>query len=102
MKSERERRIQDYHRALEKEKDTYRARLAEAETKAKDAERTRGLQNFELEKERARWQLEKDGYLCKVNELEDTVEKLVGQKETLMKDNVKMSAQVKRPSTATR
>ena len=41
LKSERERRIQDYHRALEREKDTYRARLAEAENKAKDAERTR-------------------------------------------------------------
>ena len=34
LKSEREKRIQDYHRALEREKDTYRARLAGAEYKA--------------------------------------------------------------------
>lgn len=32
---------------------------------------------FEYEKERARWQLEKDSLLCKAQELEDQVEKLV-------------------------
>lgn len=66
MRQERDRRSQDYQRLLDKEKDAYRQRLAEVETKCKDAEKMRSQHMFEYEKERARWQLEKDQYMCKL------------------------------------
>jgi len=50
---------------------------------------------FEYEKERARWQLERDSLLCKAQELEDQVEKLVLQKETLIKENMRVKADAK-------
>ncbi len=56
---------------LDKEKDGYRQRLAEVETKCKDAEKMRSQHMFEYEKERARWQLEKDQYMCKLQEMEE-------------------------------
>ena len=55
LKADRERRINDYHRQLEREKDTYRQRLGEAEGKTKEAERAKSQMMFEAEKERARW-----------------------------------------------
>jgi hypothetical protein len=90
LKSERDRRLQDFHRQLDKEKEGYRARLSEAEAKSKEAERQRSQYMFEHEKERARWQLEKDQVASKVQELDEQVEKLVLQKESLMKENTRM------------
>ena len=66
LKQERDRRVQDFHRQLDKEKETYRSRLAEQEIKAKESEKGRNQNMFEHEKERARWQLEKDILSCKV------------------------------------
>lgn len=71
LKQERDRRVQDFHRQLDREKETYRARLAEAEAKGKESERIRSQSMFEYEKERARWQLDKDTMMCKVQELEE-------------------------------
>lgn len=80
---------------LDKEKDAYRQRLSEVETKCKDAEKMRSQHMFEYEKERARWQLEKDQYMCKLQEMEEQVEKLVHQKETLMKENTRIKLESK-------
>jgi hypothetical protein len=95
MRLERERRSQDYQRLLDKEKDGYRVRLAEIETKAKEADKMRSQHMFEYEKERAKWQLEKDQYQCKMQEMEEQVEKLVHQKETLMKENTRIKLESK-------
>lgn len=95
MRAERERRVADFHRQLDREKDVYRQRLGEQETKAKEAERARSQGLFEFEKERARWQLERDTLACKVQELEESVEKLVLQKESLMKENTRMKVESK-------
>lgn len=90
--------MQDYHRQLDKEKETYRARLSEQENKAKEAEKLRSQHMFEYEKERAKWQLEKDSLACKIQELEDQVDKLVHQKESLMKENTRMKVESKASS----
>ncbi len=45
--------------------------MQEQESKVKEAEKARSQNMFEYEKERARWQLERDGLLCKAQELED-------------------------------
>lgn len=95
LKQEGDRRVQDLHRQLDRERETQRARLQEQEAKAKEAEKARSQNMFEYEKERARWQLERDGLLCKAQELEDQVEKLLLQKETLIKENTRVKADAK-------
>jgi hypothetical protein len=67
--------------------------LNEAEARAKEAERLRSQNLFEGEKERARWQLERDTMSCKVKELEEQVDKLVMQKESLMKENTRLKVE---------
>ncbi len=59
-KKERERRINDLQRQMEKDKDAYKQKLTEYEMKAKESESRRSSLMFEFEKERAKWQLEKD------------------------------------------
>ena len=60
-KNERDRRIYDYQKQQEKDKEQYKMKLSEYEQKAKDAENRRGSMMFEHEKERAKWHLEIDG-----------------------------------------
>jgi predicted nucleic acid-binding Zn-ribbon protein len=60
LKQERDRRIVDNQRALEKERETFKSKMQEIEQKCKDLENKRSTQIFEFEKERAKWGLEKD------------------------------------------
>lgn len=81
VKMERDRRIQDYQRQLDKDKENYRYKLSEYEQKAKDAESKRSQLMFEFEKERAKWQLEKDNLQSKTHEMEELNDKLNHRKE---------------------
>lgn len=60
MTNERNRRISDFQKQLEKEKSNYRSRLAEAERRTKEAEQKRAQLRITMEKERANWRLEAD------------------------------------------
>lgn len=63
LKIERDRRIYDQSKQLEKEKEQYRYKLSENEQKTKEAENRRASMMFEYEKERAKWQLERDNLI---------------------------------------
>lgn len=60
LKQERDRRIVDHQRALEKDREVYKSKIAEIEQKCKELENRRSTMIFEFEKERAKWGLEKD------------------------------------------
>ena len=60
LKQERDKKLVEYQRSLEKERETYKSKLNDAETKTKEAEGKRNSLIFEFEKERAKWALEKD------------------------------------------
>ncbi len=60
LKQERDRKISEHQRALEKERDTYKQKNNDVEQKCKELENRRSTQLFEFEKERAKWSLEKD------------------------------------------
>jgi hypothetical protein len=55
---------------------------------------------FEYEKERARWQLERDQLSCKSQEQDEHIDKLVHQKETLMKENARIKLESKSTKAA--
>lgn len=60
VKAERHRRVTEYQKQLEKDKESFKGRLADAERKAKEAEQRRSQLLFSVEKEKANWVLEVD------------------------------------------
>ena len=95
VKFERDRRIQDYQKQIDKDKENYRNKLTDYEQKAKDSENKRSQLMFEFEKERAKWQLEKDNIQNKVHEMEELLDKLNHRKEQLLKENERLKAENK-------
>ena len=95
MKSERNRRVTEYQSQIEKEKENYKQRVADAEKKAKEAESRRAQLLFSVEKERANWVLEEDHLRRKQTELEDFVTRLEQSKENLKKENERLRHDMK-------
>lgn len=71
VKAERQKRVQEYQKQLNTEKDNFKIKLAEADRKAKDAEAKRGQLFFQYEKERANWLVDEESYKRRVQELEE-------------------------------
>ncbi len=71
VKAERQKRVSEYQKQLNTEKDNFKIKLAEADRKAKDAEAKRGQLFFQYEKERANWLVDEESYKRRVQELEE-------------------------------
>lgn len=86
IKNERNRRVTEYQSQIEKEREQFKQRLYDSEKKAKEAEQKRATLLFTIEKEKANWVLEEDQLKRKVTELEEVVQSLESNKETLKKE----------------
>ena len=71
LKQERDRKIIDNQKVLEKERETQKQRLQEVEQKCKELENRRSTMIFEFEKERAKWQLERDNLMSQKVEMNE-------------------------------
>jgi hypothetical protein len=60
LKSERDKKMIDHQQVLEKERETYKTKLHDAESKAREADQKRNSLIFEFEKEKAKWALKRD------------------------------------------
>ena len=90
LKNERENKIMDHQKILDRERDNYRQRMNEWEQKIKESEMKRSQLIFEQEKERARWNVDKDHLIAQKNEIQDQLEKSERKKEFLMRDNERL------------
>ena len=72
------------------EKEQLKAILSEYEKRAKDAEYLRGQQFLESEKDRAKWNLEKENFVSKHSEDQEMLERLEKRKEALLRENEKL------------
>lgn len=90
LKQERDKRIVDQQRALEKERENYKSRLNEVEQKCKDLENKRSSMIFEFEKERAKWGLERDHLANGKQEAQEQIERIQRKQETLLRENEKL------------
>lgn len=77
-------------RILDAEKLLWKAKIAEFEERLKEAEKKRASMIFDHEKERAKWNLEKDHLLQQKNELADSLSRLEKKKEALVRENEKL------------
>lgn len=69
LKQERDRKIIENQKVLEKERETFKGRLQEVEQKCKELENRRSTMIFEFEKERAKWGLERDHLVSQKQEV---------------------------------
>ena len=90
MRSEHELKITDLLNSFEKEKEAYKKKIAEIEKSLRDVEGKRGALLLELEKEKAKWNIEKDNLSTKTTELNDKVASLERKNESLLRENEKL------------
>ena len=69
--------------------------MVEAEKKAKESDARRTQMIFDIEKEKARWQMENDSILVQKRELEEIISNLERRKENLFKDNERLKHELK-------
>ena len=75
---------------LEQERENLKAKITELETKYKEVESKRSTLIFEFEKERAKWNLDRDHLNNLKNELTDQLDRLRKKEELLLRDNEKL------------
>ena len=90
IKQERDRRMQEFQKQFDKEKENYRQKLQEYEQKAKESENRRAALMFEFEKERAKWQLERDSLMNQKSEMMESIDRLQNKKDQLLRENEKL------------
>lgn len=72
-----------------------RARVAEVENKLNESNQKRNQMVFEIEKEKARWQIHYDSIVANKRELEDIVANLERRRDLLFKENERLKAELK-------
>ena len=80
---------------MQKDKEMFKQRVAEAEKKAKESDAKRTQMIFDMEKEKARWQMEYDNIVTQKRELEDIIANLERRKDLLFKENERLKAEWK-------
>ena len=73
-----------------KEKENYKKRISDLEKNLRDAEGKKGSLLLELEKEKAKWNIEKDNLSSKYSELNDKYARLEKKNESLVRENEKL------------
>ena len=74
----------------ETEKANYKKRITEIEKNLRDAEGKKGALLLELEKEKAKWNIEKDNLVSKYSELNDKLTRVEKKNESLLRENEKL------------
>lgn len=92
LKNERDSRMIEFQRKFDKESDNWRAKYRECEQKVKESETKRSLTLFEYEKEKAKWNVERDYLINQHAELQNTLKKMEKKKEQLLVENEKMKS----------
>lgn len=90
LKNDRDKRTLENQSVLEREKEIYKRRIEEVEMKAKESESRRSNMMFEFEKEKARWNLEKDHMVTEIEELQEQYKKAKKRKDALTKEVEKL------------
>ena len=97
LKAERDKKIYDYQKTLDRERDISKGKYGELEQKYKETENKRGGLVFEFEKERAKWALEKDHFVNKKTEQQEIIQALEKKKDSLLRENEKYKNERRRP-----
>ncbi len=93
VKADRDRRVLEYQKLFEKEREAYKVKLQDSESKCAEVDSKRGVLMMEFEKERAKWSLERDHLISQKNEAQEIIGRLEKRKETLLLENDKLKSE---------
>ena len=83
LKEEKEKQITEINATFEKEKNAFKKKISEIEKNLREAEGKRGALLLELEKEKAKWNIEKDNLINKNQELNKRIANIEKKNENL-------------------
>lgn len=95
IKRERDIKIKEYQTIFDKERENLKRKIAEIEERLREYENNKSNLIFEHEKERAKWNIEKDHLQTEKNDLNDTIQRLEKKKESLLRENEKLKNDAK-------
>ena len=90
IKNEYDNKFADLMSSTDKDKEVLKKRISDIEKSLREAEGKRGSLLLELEKEKAKWNIEKDNLTNKYNELNDKLISLERRNEQLLRENEKL------------
>ena len=90
LKEEKEKQITEINATFEKEKNAFKKKISEIEKNLREAEGKRGALLLELEKEKAKWNIEKDNLINKNQELNERIATIEKKNENLLRENEKL------------
>ncbi len=90
LKEEKEKQINELNSNFEKEKNALKKKITETEKSLREAEGKKGALLLELEKEKAKWNIEKDNLITKNQELNDRISTIEKKNENLLRENEKL------------
>ena len=95
VKADRDYKATEYQKLIDKDRENFKSRVFDIEQKLRDSESKRSTLVFEHEKQKAKWNLEKDHLSNQKNDLQETVKKLEKTKDMLLRDNEKLKNETK-------
>lgn len=90
MKLERDWKIFENQALLDREKETYKSKINDAEKKLKESETKKQALMFEFEKDKAKWMMEWDHLETQKQDLIEQRSRLEKMKEKLVRENEKL------------
>ncbi|OMJ73597.1 hypothetical protein SteCoe_27672 [Stentor coeruleus] len=93
IKREKDKKIEEIQESFAYEKDQLKNKIADLEKRTKDAEHQRGIMFIDHEKDRAKWNMERDHLIAQKNEAFENLERLEKKKESLVRECEKLKAE---------
>ena len=90
LKEEKEKQISELNSNFEKERNSLKKKIADTEKNLREAEGKKGALLLELEKEKAKWNIEKDNLITKNQELNERISTIEKKNENLLRENEKL------------
>lgn len=95
VKADRDSKALEYQKVFDKEREVFKGKLNDIEQKFRESESKRSTLVLEHEKQKAKWNLEKDHLANQKNDLQDVITKLEKQKENLLRENENIKTKTK-------
>ena len=89
VKKDREKKIEELQDTILYEKDQLKLKITDLEKRTKEAEHLKGMMFIDHEKEKAKWNSERDHLVSQRNEALENLERAEKKKETLLRENEK-------------
>lgn len=96
LKNEKDELIIDFKQKLDKDRENWKKKCNDLETKFKESESKRTKQLLDAEKDKAKWTIEKEHLNVKVSEQIEQIYKLEKKQDVMVRENEKLKTEAKK------